>query len=192
MAQPHIVSGPGLHVNPVGCPLQVVLVVASVMSQNAAAVKCAGPQLLGAVVALHTGGQISQSSDFPAHEQHEVEVSAPLSACSAAAQTSQCIVESCKVLLRSECSPTSGGHCRAMQLHCNALQASRCPDHRMATPLQAGWGCITQQLMTSADPPLSALNRHDAHLACVLFRWLCAWLPGLKGSRRPRALCQDQ
>eukprot|EP00891_Asterochloris_glomerata_P006302 jgi/Astpho2/6302/e_gw1.00089.16.1_t len=34
----------------------VVLVVASVMSQNAAAVKCAGPQLLGAVVALHTGG----------------------------------------------------------------------------------------------------------------------------------------
>lgn len=59
MAQPHSVSGPGLHVNPVDSPLQVVLVVASVMSQNAAAVKCAGPQLLGAVVALHTGGQIS-------------------------------------------------------------------------------------------------------------------------------------
>ena len=33
----------------------VVLIVASVMAQNAAAVTLAGPRLVGAIVALHTG-----------------------------------------------------------------------------------------------------------------------------------------
>ena len=55
-----ITPDPGLNLKPLDCPSQVVLVVASVMSQNAAAVKCAGPQLLGVVVALHTGGHADQ------------------------------------------------------------------------------------------------------------------------------------
>ena len=57
MAQPVCYAWPWSLPQPLLIALvQVVLVVASVMSQNAAAVKCAGPQLLGAVVALHTGG----------------------------------------------------------------------------------------------------------------------------------------
>ena len=35
--------------------IAVVLIVASVMAQNAAAVTLAGPRLIGAIIALHTG-----------------------------------------------------------------------------------------------------------------------------------------
>lgn len=40
---------------PLVAVIAVVLIVASVMAQNAAAVTLAGPKLVGAIIALHTG-----------------------------------------------------------------------------------------------------------------------------------------
>lgn len=40
---------------PLVAVIAVVLIVASVMAQNAAAVTLAGPKLIGAIIALHTG-----------------------------------------------------------------------------------------------------------------------------------------
>ena len=40
---------------PLVAVIAVVLIVASVMAQNAAAVTLAGPTLIGAIIALHTG-----------------------------------------------------------------------------------------------------------------------------------------
>ena len=40
---------------PLVAVVAVVLIVASVMAQNAAAVTLAGPKLIGAIIALHTG-----------------------------------------------------------------------------------------------------------------------------------------
>ena len=54
----------------------VVLIVASVMAQNAASVTVAGPRLVGAIIALHTGAPTLQGGPGGAGKPQEVTLKA--------------------------------------------------------------------------------------------------------------------
>ena len=49
---------------PLVAVIAVVLIVASVMAQNAAAVTLAGPRLVAAIIALHTGQHFCHGSSY--------------------------------------------------------------------------------------------------------------------------------
>ena len=52
---------------PLVAVIAVVLIVASVMAQNAAAVTLAGPRLIGAIIALHTGERVKTARQWVHH-----------------------------------------------------------------------------------------------------------------------------